>query len=143
MAVLNVAFTNTDYYSSSYVLWYIRENSVAFYVAMLPHIWPLLMAIFPTLARTVNYSRNFYANTKSKKEGSRMGQTADVMSHNSTRRNGTIQGADGLTITTDAKTTVKADSLEELEKMYGVKVVSEVKVESSKADLAIPEPSHV
>ncbi|PSK46490.1 Translation factor GUF1, mitochondrial [Elsinoe australis] len=49
MAILAKAYNNSNYYSSGYMLWYIREASTATYVANLPHIWPLIRHIFPCL----------------------------------------------------------------------------------------------
>ncbi|PNS14322.1 hypothetical protein CAC42_6835 [Sphaceloma murrayae] len=49
MAILAKAYNNSNYYSSGYMLWYIREASTATYVANLPHIWPLVRAVFPFL----------------------------------------------------------------------------------------------
>ncbi|KAF4554602.1 Hypothetical protein D9617_4g003570 [Elsinoe fawcettii] len=58
MAVLAKAYNNSNYYSSGYMLWYIREASTATYVANLPHIWPLIRHVFPCLRGTTraNYT---------------------------------------------------------------------------------------
>jgi hypothetical protein len=41
-AILTKVYNLSDVYSSTYMLWYTREASVAVYVANLPGIWPLL-----------------------------------------------------------------------------------------------------
>jgi hypothetical protein len=48
-AVLTKAFNLSDVYDPSYMLWYIREASVAVYVANLPILWPTLREWFPFL----------------------------------------------------------------------------------------------
>ncbi|GAB7344893.1 hypothetical protein MBLNU457_3330t1 [Dothideomycetes sp. NU457] len=48
-AILTKVFNLSDVYSTSYMLWYIREASVATYVTNLPMIWPLLREILPFL----------------------------------------------------------------------------------------------
>jgi hypothetical protein len=48
-AVLTKAFNLSDVYDPSYMLWYIREASVAVYVANLPILWPLLREWLPCL----------------------------------------------------------------------------------------------
>ncbi|KAF2742625.1 hypothetical protein M011DRAFT_490456 [Sporormia fimetaria CBS 119925] len=41
-AILTKVYNLSDIYSPTYMLWYVREASVAVYVASLPGIWPLL-----------------------------------------------------------------------------------------------------
>lgn len=48
-ALLTKIFNLTDVYDDSYMLWYIREASVAVYTSNLPMIWPLLRDWFPCL----------------------------------------------------------------------------------------------
>lgn len=48
-ALLTKVFNLTDVYSPDYMLWYVREASVAVYVSNLPMIWPLLREWFPSL----------------------------------------------------------------------------------------------
>lgn len=48
-ALLTKIFNLTDVYDAGYMLWYIREASVAVYTSNLPMIWPLLRDWFPCL----------------------------------------------------------------------------------------------
>lgn len=48
-ALLTKVFNLTDVYDAGYMLWYIREASVAVYMSNLPMIWPLLREWFPCL----------------------------------------------------------------------------------------------
>ncbi|KZL79714.1 hypothetical protein CI238_06337 [Colletotrichum incanum] len=48
-ALLTKIFNLGDPYSPDYMLWYIREASVAVYVSNLPLVWPLLREWFPWL----------------------------------------------------------------------------------------------
>lgn len=48
-AILTKVFNLTDVYSTVYMLWYVRESSVAVWVTNLPLIWPLLRETFPML----------------------------------------------------------------------------------------------
>ncbi|GKT57611.1 hypothetical protein ColTof3_04950 [Colletotrichum tofieldiae] len=48
-ALLTKIFNLGDPYSPNYMLWYIREASVAVYVSNLPLVWPLLREWFPWL----------------------------------------------------------------------------------------------
>jgi hypothetical protein len=48
-ALLTKIYNLTDVYDASYMLWYIREASVAVYTSNLPMIWPLLRDWFPCL----------------------------------------------------------------------------------------------
>ncbi|RDW63607.1 hypothetical protein BP6252_11152 [Coleophoma cylindrospora] len=48
-AILTKVFNLTNIFDPTYMLWYIRESSVAIYVANLPMIWPLLCEWFPGL----------------------------------------------------------------------------------------------
>lgn len=50
-ALLTKVFNLTDVYSPKYMLWYVREASVAVFVANLPMIWPLLRQWFPFLCK--------------------------------------------------------------------------------------------
>jgi hypothetical protein len=42
-AILTKVYNLSDIYATTYMLWYVREASVAVYVANLPGIWPLLL----------------------------------------------------------------------------------------------------
>ncbi|KAG8623519.1 hypothetical protein KVT40_008495 [Elsinoe batatas] len=57
-ALLTKIYNLSDVYSTSYMLWYIREASVATYVANLPAIWPLVRHVFPCLrsVSSIKYS---------------------------------------------------------------------------------------
>ncbi|KAI3393434.1 hypothetical protein diail_4270 [Diaporthe ilicicola] len=48
-ALLTKIFNLTNVYDASYMLWYVREASVAVYMSNLPMIWPLLREWFPCL----------------------------------------------------------------------------------------------
>ncbi|KAG9232690.1 hypothetical protein BJ875DRAFT_71802 [Amylocarpus encephaloides] len=50
-ALCTKIFNLTDMWDPSYMLWYIRESSVAVYVSNLPMIWPLVREYFPVLKR--------------------------------------------------------------------------------------------
>ncbi|KAK2009761.1 hypothetical protein LZ32DRAFT_537265 [Colletotrichum eremochloae] len=56
-ALLTKIFNLRDPYSPVYMLWYIREASVAVYVSNLPLIWPLMREWFPWL-RSVGTASN-------------------------------------------------------------------------------------
>jgi hypothetical protein len=49
-ALLTKIFNLTDVYDPRYMMWYVREASVAVYVSNLPMIWPLLREWFPFLS---------------------------------------------------------------------------------------------
>jgi len=53
-AILTKVFNLSDVYSTSYMLWYIREASVATYVTNLPMVWPLLREVIPVLSTPVS-----------------------------------------------------------------------------------------
>ncbi|KAF1989610.1 hypothetical protein K402DRAFT_349569 [Aulographum hederae CBS 113979] len=48
-AVLTKYYNLSNVWSPTYMLWYIREASVAVYVANIPMIWPLIRELFPCL----------------------------------------------------------------------------------------------
>ena len=48
-ALLTKIFNLTDVWNPVYMLWYIRESSVAVFVSNLPMIWPLMREWFPCL----------------------------------------------------------------------------------------------
>jgi hypothetical protein len=48
-ALLTKIFNLTNIWDPSYMLWYVREASVAIYVSNLPMVWPLLREWFPIL----------------------------------------------------------------------------------------------
>lgn len=64
-ALLTKVFNLTDVYDASYMLWYIREASVAVYMSNLPMIWPLLREWFPCLrALTPGAGRTYERHTR-------------------------------------------------------------------------------
>lgn len=69
-AILTKVFNLGDVYSTVYMLWYIREASVAIYVANLPMIWPLLREWFPYLRVFTPGHRSTSSNRKSGHTGS-------------------------------------------------------------------------
>ncbi|KAJ2894047.1 hypothetical protein MKZ38_007964 [Zalerion maritima] len=50
-AALTKYFNLSDLWNSEYMLWYVREASVAVYVSNLPLIWPLVLEVFPGLRK--------------------------------------------------------------------------------------------
>ncbi|KAF7506658.1 hypothetical protein GJ744_011487 [Endocarpon pusillum] len=69
-AILTKVFNLGDVYSTIYMLWYIREASVAIYVANLPLIWPLLREWFPHLRVFTPGHRSTSSNRKTGNTGS-------------------------------------------------------------------------
>jgi hypothetical protein len=61
-ALLTKIFNLSDIWDPSYMLWYVREASVAVYVANLPMIWPLLREWIPFLG-TIS-STSYHRSTK-------------------------------------------------------------------------------
>ncbi|KAI5920888.1 hypothetical protein F4810DRAFT_713087 [Camillea tinctor] len=61
-ALLTKIFNLTDIWDPSYMLWYVREASVAVYVSNLPMMWPLLRDWFPFL-RALNPTNYLPAST--------------------------------------------------------------------------------
>ncbi|KAK7707110.1 hypothetical protein SLS64_007319 [Diaporthe eres] len=59
-ALLTKVFNLTNVYDASYMLWYIREASVAVYMSNLPMIWPLLREWFPCLRALTPGAGNTY-----------------------------------------------------------------------------------
>lgn len=76
-AILTKVFNLSDVYSPIYMLWYIREASVAMYVANLPMLWPLLRVWFPYLRKTTSGIRSLSTNRKSGAMAKKLGATAD------------------------------------------------------------------
>lgn len=66
-ALMTKIFNLTDVYSPNYMLWYVREASVAVYVSNLPMIWPLLRDWFPGL----KYLSPGYSSTRLRRGRSR------------------------------------------------------------------------
>lgn len=67
-ALLTKVFNLTDVYSPDYMLWYVREASVAVYVSNLPMIWPLLREWFPSLkAMSPGFVRSRYTGSGRRK----------------------------------------------------------------------------
>jgi len=64
-AILTKVYNLSDVYSTTYMLWYTREASVAVYVANLPGIWPLLREHIRFLREHTSY----YATGQSKMPG--------------------------------------------------------------------------
>ncbi|KAI6248186.1 hypothetical protein HI914_03123 [Erysiphe necator] len=56
-ALLTKIFNLSNVWDPSYMLWYVREASVAVYVSNLPLIWPMLREWFPTLKALAPRSR--------------------------------------------------------------------------------------
>lgn len=74
-ALLTKIFNLTNVYSPGYMLWYVREASVAVYVSNLPMIWPLLREWFPSLKyMSPGFGRSRYTGAGAKK--SRRNKTA-------------------------------------------------------------------
>jgi hypothetical protein len=57
-AILTKVYNLSNLFDPSYMLWYIRESSVAVLVANIPLVWPLLREWFPIL-RKISPSRPF------------------------------------------------------------------------------------
>lgn len=67
-ALLTKVFNLTDVYSPGYMLWYVREASVAVYVSNLPMIWPMLREWFPSLKyMSPGFGRSRYTGAGGKK----------------------------------------------------------------------------
>lgn len=67
-AILTKVFNLADLYSTVYMLWYVRESSVAVWVTNLPLIWPLLRETFPML-RSFTPGIRAYSGSRSKMKG--------------------------------------------------------------------------
>jgi len=74
-ALLTKIFNLTNIWDPSYMLWYVREASVAIYVANLPMIWPLLRDWFPCLRNLTpgGYTGSSGSPSHGKGAGQRMG----------------------------------------------------------------------
>lgn len=84
-AVLTKVFNLTDVYSPGYMLWYVREASVAVYVSNLPMIWPLLREWFPSLmSMSPGFGRSRYTGPGGRKsrrvKTARYGESQSSMS---------------------------------------------------------------
>lgn len=55
-AILTKVFNLSDIYNPIYMKWYIREASVAVYVANTPAIWPLIRRVVPGLSSVESHS---------------------------------------------------------------------------------------
>lgn len=75
-ALMTKIFNLSDEYSPSYMLWYVREASVAVYVSNLPLIWPLLAELFPFLCSMVSsgYREAQNSGQDANREGTRFGR---------------------------------------------------------------------
>ncbi|KAF2156703.1 hypothetical protein K461DRAFT_298736 [Myriangium duriaei CBS 260.36] len=92
---------NIDVYSSDYMLWYIRESSVATYIANLPQIWPLLRQVFPCLKNASSYAYsggNQYGapNGTTIKSRIRGGDEAAIMKNHYNTNDIEMSSADGV-----------------------------------------------
>ncbi|KAI1495986.1 hypothetical protein F5X99DRAFT_401749 [Biscogniauxia marginata] len=71
-ALLTKVFNLTNIWDPSYMLWYVREASVAIYVSNLPMMWPLLRDWFPFL-RALNPTNYLPASTDNQRHRDRYG----------------------------------------------------------------------
>lgn len=100
-ALLTKVFNLTDVYDPSYMLWYIREASVAVYMSNLPMIWPLLREWFPCLrALTPGAGRTYERHAR------RTALTSRYVVRRSTRRMTVLSGK------ASGGTTLRSPSLE-------------------------------
>ncbi|GAB7349123.1 hypothetical protein MBLNU459_g8069t1 [Dothideomycetes sp. NU459] len=65
-AILTKVFNLADVYSTVYMLWYVRESSVAVYVTNLPLIWPLMREVFPFL-RSFTPGQRAYSSSQNRR----------------------------------------------------------------------------
>lgn len=100
-ALLTKVFNLTDVYDAGYMLWYIREASVAVYMSNLPMIWPLLREWFPCLrALTPGAGRTY------ERQNRRTAATSRYVSRRSARRMTILSGK------ASGSTTLRSPSLE-------------------------------
>ncbi|KAL1305069.1 hypothetical protein AAFC00_002006 [Neodothiora populina] len=108
-AILTKVFNLADLYSTVYMLWYVRESSVAVWVTNLPLIWPLLRETFPMLrsftpgARA--YSSSGHHNSRTRGLGSKLG----FYGHGTNARSNTASGVPGGSSTTKSGTKISTN----------------------------------
>lgn len=105
-ALLTKIFNLTDVYDASYMLWYIREASVAVYMSNLPMIWPLLREWFPCLrALTPGAGRTYERQARktaltsrhvSRRSAWRMTNLSGKASGSTTLRSPSLEPAPGI-----------------------------------------------
>ncbi|RDW59088.1 hypothetical protein BP5796_12012 [Coleophoma crateriformis] len=78
-AILTKVFNLTDIFDPTYMLWYIRESSVAIYVGNLPMIWPLLCEWFPALNGLVQRERTLRLQENGRSVTLAMSNTSKVL----------------------------------------------------------------
>ncbi|KAF2756662.1 hypothetical protein EJ05DRAFT_71947 [Pseudovirgaria hyperparasitica] len=81
-AILTKVYNLSDVYDSSYMLWYIRESSVAVYVSNTPMIWPLLREFVPFLRTAVTSAGSRTAGLNSRSRNQRDQDSNAILSHN-------------------------------------------------------------
>lgn len=90
-ALLTKIFNLTAIWDPTYMLWYVREASVAVYVSNLPMIWPLLREWFPVLKLLNPVAAMRSSTARSGRGGSGPG-TNGTGSGNGSRRRATVLG---------------------------------------------------
>lgn len=99
------------------MLWYVREASVATYVANLPAVWPLLRHIFPCLRGASQH----------KSSGPSRYYDEEAHSRHHTRKTGNNTVIDAIDL--DDRALFSKDPIAvEMEKGQGITVLSEVKI---------------
>lgn len=94
-ALLTKIFNLSDVWDPSYMLWYVREASVAVYVANLPMIWPLLREWIPFLGTvtSTSYHRSTKGqNTQGRRQHRKGSQTLDWATQKSQKAMASITG---------------------------------------------------
>ncbi|KAK2607039.1 hypothetical protein N8I77_005748 [Diaporthe amygdali] len=102
-ALLTKIYNLTDVYDASYMLWYVREASVAVYMSNLPMIWPLLREWFPCLRALTPGAGRTYDRRVQK---SALTSTARYGARKSTQRMNILSGK------ASGGTTVRSPSLD-------------------------------
>jgi hypothetical protein len=98
-ALLTKIFNLSDVWSTVYMLWYIRESSVAVYVSNLPMIWPLLREWFPFL-RTLNPAAHLGSTSLRRATGGHSkGRSIRLAEKNGTSTSASSEGDRGETST--------------------------------------------
>ncbi|KAF2157980.1 hypothetical protein K461DRAFT_220173, partial [Myriangium duriaei CBS 260.36] len=115
-AILTKVYNLADVYSTSYMLWYTREASVATYVANLPAVWPLVRQVFPCL-RGSSISKSSNPPQYRYGEGYSTGKN--------TRRTGNNTVVDAIDLDTRA---LRSDDAHSKETERGINVLTTVAV---------------
>jgi hypothetical protein len=89
-AILTKVFNLADVYSTVYMLWYVRESSVAIYVANLPMIWPLLREWFPYL-RKITPGHRSTSGTENRKTAGTGSSMFNKLRSNTNNEKGSVQ----------------------------------------------------